>query len=58
MKIKLSLMMIAIVAIVAGGIAIIELQKSSSITFKGRNRHPYSSPKRLFSSKKAVCHLQ
>jgi len=31
-KIKLSIMMIAIVAIVAGGIAIIELVKSSDIT--------------------------
>ena len=33
-KIKLSIMMIAIVAIVAGGIAIIELVKSSDITLR------------------------
>jgi len=33
-KIKLSIMMIAIVVIVAGGIAIIELEKSSDITMK------------------------
>jgi len=33
-KVKLSIMMIAIVAIVAGGIAVIELQKASEITLR------------------------
>ncbi|MCL1954597.1 MAG: hypothetical protein FWF61_01535, partial [Brevinematales bacterium] len=33
-KIKLSIMMIAIVAVVAGGLAIIELVKSSAMTME------------------------